>query len=193
MKRTKKRFAWLRNAIRSCLRFVYIFNLLTVLLVCLLLASFFWCEYVSVSEKMVWTWYWMLVTVAGAREAIRLSGDHHPGEYVFRMLVQGEVYVFLFALAVDVMFVYEAFSTPQDLLPMQEDVLNLTVKISLAVIGLYAATLVSKKSNKQIAFLFSRLLALIGVVVPSTGLQDDVASDPPDKEDRSEDNDGGVT
>ena len=177
MTRRNKRLQWLREGIRNVLRFIFIFNLFTVLLIGLLVLSFFLPEQVSVSDTMVWTWYWMLVTVATAREAIRFSGDHHPKDYVFRMLVQGEVYTVLFVLALVSMFAFESFSKA-DLTVDQVEVLMLTRKITLMVVGLYAGTLVSKLGNKRIKFYFGRFTSVLGVWTGLSMDPNDSSEDP---------------
>src|SRR3989339_357671 len=148
-----------RSSMRNIMRWKFVFDVLTLILVGLLMGSY-WFPWVHVSPQLVDYWFSTLVIFVGAKEVGRWIGDHQQGKYIMRFIAHGEIYLFLFLTLPFAMGVPETFFTagPTD---QQKIVMVMATELGLKVSFLYAASAVSKGGSEKYKHFVEKLSTFI--------------------------------
>ncbi len=152
-----------RSFMRNIMRWKFVFDVLTLLLISLLLGSYY-VPWIHVSSQLVDYWFSTLVIFVGAREVGRWIGDHKQGKYILRFIAHGEIYLLLFLILPFVMGVPESFFTSAPT-AQQKAVMVMATDLGLKVSFLYATSAVSKGGSEKYQDFVEKLSAFINTVL----------------------------
>lgn len=152
-----------RSFMRNIMRWKFVFDLLTIILVALLIGSY-WFRWVHVSQSLVDYWFSTLCIFVGAREVGRWIGDHEQGKYIMRFIAHGEIYLLLFLVLPFVMGVPEAFLTNGPT-SQQKEVMVMVTDLGLKVSLLYATSAVSKGGSGKHKDFVEKLSTIINATL----------------------------
>jgi hypothetical protein len=147
---------------RGLFRWKLLFDLLTLIVLGLITASYWAPAHVSVGEGLVEYWFYALSLFVGAREVSRWIGDHDSGKYVLHFITHGEIYLLLFLILPFTMRVPDAFLQTTTS-TVQEEVMSLADATALKVVGLYLFTAISKGSIGRRKWLLDHLSSLASI------------------------------